>query len=50
VQDEREPLGRAERLEYHQQRQADRIGQKRLVLGVGPVNRVDDRVGHVPSC
>ena len=36
----------AERLEHHQQREPDRVGQQRLVLGVGPVGAVDDRLGH----
>ena len=37
VQHEREPLGRAQRLEHDEQREADRVGQQRLVLGVGAV-------------
>ncbi len=47
VQDERQPLRRAERLEHHQKRQADGVGEQRLVLGVDPVGGVDDRVGNV---
>jgi hypothetical protein len=46
VQDEREPLGRFQRLEDHEQRQADGVGQERLVLGVGAVGAVDDRLRH----
>jgi hypothetical protein len=44
VQDEREPLGRVERLEDDQHRQADRVSEQRLVLGVGAVGAVDDRL------
>ena len=46
VQHEREPLGRLERLEHDEQREADRVGQHRLVLRVGPSAAVDDRVRH----
>jgi len=46
VQHEREPLGGGERLEHHQQREADRVGQERFVLGVGLVREAHDRVGH----
>ena len=46
VQHERQPLGRCERLEHHEQRQPHRVGQQRLVLGLGPVVAADDRVGH----
>ena len=46
MQDEREPLGRVQRLEDHEQRQADGVGQQRLVLGVGAVGAVDDRLRH----
>jgi hypothetical protein len=45
VQDEREPLRRGQRLEHYEQRQPHRVGQERLVLGVGAVERIDDRVG-----
>ena len=34
VQHERHPLGGRQRLEHHQQREPDRVGQQRLVLGV----------------
>jgi hypothetical protein len=37
----------AQRLEHHQQREPNRVGQQRLVLGVGAVRAADDRVGHV---
>jgi hypothetical protein len=47
VQDEGQPFGRGQRLEHDQQRQADRVGEQRLVLGVGPVCGIDDRVGNV---
>ena len=39
VQDEREPLGRRQRLEHDEQRQADRVRQQRLVLRVVPSAR-----------
>ena len=35
VQDEREPLRRRQRLEHDQQREADAVGQQRLVLRAG---------------
>src|SRR5215203_2500287 len=35
-----------ERFEYHEHREADPVGQKRLVLGVDPVLAVHDRVGN----
>jgi hypothetical protein len=38
VQDEREPLGGSQRIEDHEQRQTDRVGQQRFVLGIGPVS------------
>ena len=47
VQHEREPLGRRQRLEHHQQRQSDRVGQQRFLLGVAPGFVADDRVGDV---
>ena len=47
VQHERKPLGRAQRLEHDEQRKPDRVGQQRLVLGVGAVDAVDDRLGQV---
>jgi hypothetical protein len=37
------------RLEHDEQRQADRVRQQRLVLGVDPVGAVDDRVRHVDA-
>jgi hypothetical protein len=47
VQDEGQPFGRGERFEHHQERQADGVGQQRLVLGVGAAGGIDDRIGHV---
>jgi hypothetical protein len=44
MQDEREPLGRGQRVQHHQQRQADRVGQHRLVARPGHL-AADDRVG-----
>jgi hypothetical protein len=46
VQHEGEPLGRRQRLQHDEQRQADRVRQQCLVLRVGPVGAVDDRVGQ----
>jgi hypothetical protein len=46
VQDERELLGRGERLQHREEREADRVGQQGLVLGVGPVFAVHDRLRH----
>jgi hypothetical protein len=46
VEHEREPLGGVQRLEDHEQREADEVGQERLVLRVGRVDAVDDRLGH----
>ncbi len=47
VQNEREPLGGAQRLEDHEQGETHRVGQERLVLRVRPIGAVDDRLGHV---
>ena len=47
VQDEGQPFGRGQPLEHDQQRQTHRVGEQRLVLGVGAAGRVDDRVGNV---
>jgi hypothetical protein len=41
------PSGRAQGVEHHQERHADRVGEERLVLGVAAARRVDDRVGEV---
>jgi hypothetical protein len=48
VQHEREPFGRGQRVQHHEQGQADRVGEHRLVLGVGPacVRLVDSRQAH----
>jgi hypothetical protein len=37
VEDEREPLGRSQRVQDHQQSGTDRVGHERFFLGVGPV-------------
>ena len=47
VQHEREPLGGSQRFEHHEQRETDRVGQQRFVLGVDPVLAAHDRLGHV---
>jgi hypothetical protein len=47
VEDEGEPLGGSERVEDDEQRQPDRVGEQRLLLGVDAVLGADDRVGHV---
>jgi hypothetical protein len=47
VQHERQPLGRRQRLQHHQQRQPDPLGQQRFLLRVGLVLAADDRVGQV---
>jgi hypothetical protein len=47
VQHERDPLGGTQRFEYHEQRETDRVGELRFVLGVAPVRMAHDRIGHV---
>src|SRR2546427_482911 len=47
VQHERDPLGGSQRLEYHEQRETDRLGQERVVLGVDPGVAARDRLGRV---
>ena len=37
--------GRRERLEHHQQREADRVGEEHLVVGIELVFTADDRIG-----
>jgi hypothetical protein len=58
VQDEGEPLGGRERVEHDQQRQADRVGEHRLVLRVaggalpaapGVGHRAEQPVRHRPQ-
>jgi len=45
VQHEREPLGWPECPQHDLQRDPDRLGQQRFVLGIGPDRRVvDDRL------
>jgi hypothetical protein len=46
VQHEREPLGRVERLEDDEERQADGVGEQRLLLGIDLVVEADDRLGE----
>ena len=46
VQHEGEPLGRRQRLEHDEQREADRVGEQRLLLGVGLVVDAHDRLGQ----
>ena len=46
MQDEREPLRRRQRLEHDQERQADGVGEHRLLLGVEMLVARDDRVGQ----
>jgi hypothetical protein len=45
VQDERQALGGRQRLQHDEQRQTDRVGQQRLVLGVHAGGVGDDRIG-----
>jgi hypothetical protein len=47
VEHEGEPLGGRERFEHHQQRQAYRVDQQRLVLGVNAIRTAHDRLGYV---
>jgi hypothetical protein len=46
VQHERQALGRGQRLQHHEQREADRVGQQGLGLGVRLVAVRHDRVGQ----
>ena len=49
MQHEREPLGRAQRVEHDLQRDPDRVRQQRFMLGIGPDRGVvDDRLGPQP--
>jgi hypothetical protein len=47
VQHERDPLGRGERFEHHEQSETDRVGQQRFALWVGPIRAAHDRLGQV---
>jgi hypothetical protein len=47
VQHERQPLGRRQRVEHHEQGEADRVGEQCLLLRVGVALAADDRVRHV---
>jgi hypothetical protein len=46
VQHERETLGRRQRVEHHQQRHADRVGEQRFLLGIGPALGAGSRLGQ----
>ena len=46
VQHERDPFGRGQRVEDHEQREPHRVGEQRLLLGCRPVRRAEHRVGH----
>jgi hypothetical protein len=47
VKDERQSLGRREGVEYDQERETDRVRQKRLLLGLERVLGADDGIGQV---
>jgi hypothetical protein len=47
VEDVGEPLCRRQRLEHDEQREADGLGEQRLMLRVDTVCAVDDRVRQV---
>ena len=47
VQHERDPLGGGQRLQDHQQREADRIGEQHLLLGARRFLAAHGRLGHV---
>ena len=47
VQHEREPLGGSQGLEHHEQRETDRVGQQRFLLGVDCRPRGSRRLRHV---
>jgi hypothetical protein len=47
VQHERHALRGGERVEHDQQREADRVGQQRLVLGIRPGGRAGGRLALV---
>src|SRR5437764_783778 len=44
MQHERDPFGRSQRLQDHEQRGTDRVGHDNLLLGVGPVQVTCDRL------
>ena len=44
MQHERDPFGRSQRLQDHEQRGTDRVGHENLLLGVGPVQVTCDRL------
>jgi hypothetical protein len=47
VQDERDPLGRRERLKHHQQRETDRVRHLNFLLGIESALAPHDRFRHV---
>jgi hypothetical protein len=47
VQHERQPLRGSERLEHHEERETDRVGLQRFLLGVNPVRPARNRLRHV---
>jgi hypothetical protein len=47
VQDERKSLSWRQLFQRHEQSEADRIRQQRLVLGIDPVLAARDRLGDV---
>ena len=47
MQYERDPLGGSQRFEHHEQRETDRVGEDRLVLGVDSGFVALDRVGRL---
>ena len=47
MEDEGQPLGRAQRVEHDEEGDADGVGQERLVLGIGLPGTVQDDIGHV---
>ena len=47
VQHERQPLGRRQGVQHHEQRHSHRVGQHRLVLGIDFADRIDDGIRHL---
>ena len=47
VQHERDPLAGGQRVQDHEQRGTDRIGQHCFVLGIGPLPATHERLGPV---
>ena len=46
MQHEREALGGSQGVEDHEQRETDRVGQERFLLGVDPALTARDGLGH----